>query len=306
MEVKFGVNLWGEESLKRAPLVEALGFDSAWAGEHIFFYGPTSDAIASMAFMAATTSRITVGSSAVILPLRPPAVVAKALATIDILSGGRTVLGIGVGGEYPREFVACGVPVEERGPRTNEAIGVLRRLWTEAEVTHQGRFYQMEGVTLQPPPVQRPIPIWVAGRSEAALRRAGRLGDGYMPYLFTPDRYREAVAEVRGHAEAAGRDPDALAWSIYQFICVADSHERAREMASQDLTQRYSQPFDRIVDRYCVLGTPEECRRRLEEYIDAGVRHFIFAPISPLEELEQHLTVYAKEIIPPLRRAAAG
>lgn len=302
-ELKFGLNLSpGDISWQEVEKIEALGFDSLWVGEHIFFHVPTFSALTALAALAARTSRITLGTAILLLPLRPAAVVAKEAATVDIISGGRLILGVGVGGEYPQEFQACGVSVHERGPRTNEAIRLLRRLWSEDHVTFKGRFYEVEDVTLDPKPTQSGgPPIWVSGRSEAARRRAGRLGDGYLPYLFSPERYREGLAQVQELARQAGRDPAAIVPALYQFICLADSYEEARQLALADLERRYAQPFERIVDRYVVLGTAADCARRLAEYAEAGVRHFILVPITPPGQFLAQAEAYARDVIPRLR-----
>src|SRR3989304_5735038 len=206
-QLEFGINLlppqWQDVSR-----IEELGYDSAWTSEHIFFYFPTFDALTSLAAMAARTSRIRLGTAVLLLPLRPAALAAKEIASVDLISGGRLLLGVGIGGEYPKEFEAVGVPVRERGARTDEAIQVLRRLWTEENVTFDGRFPKLAGVTLHPKPAQLDgPPLWIAGRSEAAIRRAGRLGGGYLPYLFSPGRYPDSLAAVRQGADAAGRAP---------------------------------------------------------------------------------------------------
>lgn len=299
--IKFGV-LFSTQRLDSAAYVEELGFDSLWVSEHILFYGPVLEAIPVLGALAARTQRIRLGTAVFLLPLRHPTVVAKSVGTLDIISGGRITLGVGVGGEYPKEFEACGVPVRERGRRTDESIQILRRLWTEPHVTFRGRFYQLEDVTMEPKPLQDPCPpVWVAGRSEAAMRRAGRLGDGYMPYLFSPERYRDGLAKVRAFAQEAGRDPAAIEPALYQFICLADSLPQARRLAAEGLSRRYQQPFEHLVDRYCVMGTPQDCARRLADYAEAGVHHFILVPICSPAEFIEHLEVYAREIAPRLR-----
>ena len=302
--VEFGVT-GGASYVREVARLEELGYDSVWTGEHIFFYGPTLDAPTVMAAWAAKTHRIKIGSSIILLPLRPPAVTAKALATVDQISRGRTIVGIGVGGEYPPEFAACGVPVNERGARTNEAIEILRKAWSGQEVTHQGRFWQFGPVQLKPPPVQPGgPPIWVSGRSEAAIKRAARLGDGYLPYLFSVDRCRRSIAQVNELAEAAGRDPAAIQKAALLEICVASSHELAHRTAAETLSETYQQDFEKIVDHVCALGTPEQCADRLAGYIDAGLRHFILRafPTSELDWWGQ-LEVIAREIAPRFRQA---
>ncbi len=302
-EVKFGVFVW-PMPLEQAQRVEELGFDSLWISEHMLFYVPTFDAITVLAAFAARTQRILLGSAVLLLPLRHPTVVAKEVASLDIISNGRIILGVGVGGEFPREFVACGVPVKERGRRTDEAIEVMRRLWSESGVNHEGRFFRLEDANMQPKPVQKPgPPIWVAGRSEAAMKRAARLGDGYMPYLFSPERYRDSLEKLSAFAQQRGRDPTTIEPGMYQFICVADTYEEARQRAIQDLSIRYNQPFDRIVDRYCVLGTPDQCAERLGQYVEAGVRHLILVPIPSSRGLDADLETYAREVVPTVRAA---
>lgn len=283
--------------------MEALGYDSVWTSEHIFFYFPTFDALTSLAAMAARTTRIRLGTAVMLLPLRPAALAAKEVASVDIISGGRVILGVGVGGEYPKEFEAVGVPVGERGARADEAIRVMRLLYTQDNVRFQGRFTRLDGVTLQPKPKQPGgPPIWVAGRSEAAMRRAGRLGDGYVPYLFSPERLRDGRAKVREHAERAGRDPGAITTGIYQFICLADTYEEAKRTAAADLSLRYNQPFDKIVDRYVVMGNVDDCVRRLEDFVEAGAEHFILVPIGPRPgDFLAHVEAYARDVVPRLR-----
>ncbi len=299
--LQFGVNLYPHQ-WRDAARIEELGYDSVWTSEHIFFYFPTFDALTTLAAAAALTSRIRLGTAVLLLPLRPAALAAKEITSVDVISGGRLTLGIGVGGEYPKEFQAVGVPVKERGARTDEAIELLRKLWGEDNVSFDGRFTKLDGVTLQPKPAQRGgPPLWIAGRSQAAVRRAGRLGDGYLPYLFSPERYRDSLAEVRQVAEDAGRDPGAIEGGLYQFICLADSYEEAKGIAAADLSRRYNQPFDKVVDRYVVMGTADDCARRLADFADAGVRHFLLVPITAaFADFMPHVERYASEIIPRL------
>ncbi len=218
MALQFGVNIWPHQ-WQDVSRIEELGYDSAWTSEHIFFYFPTFDALTSLAAMAALTSRIRLGTAVLLLPLRPAALAAKEIASVDIISGGRLILGAGIGGEYPKEFEAVGVPVRERGTRADEALRVLKLLYSEDNVRFEGRFTKLDGVSLMPKPAQPGgPPVWIAGRSEAAMRRAGRLADGYFPYLFSPERFRDGLAKAREYAEKAGRDPRSITGAIYQFL----------------------------------------------------------------------------------------
>lgn len=291
------------EHLDELPRVEELGFDSVWAAEHILFYGPTLDATVTMAAYAAKTRRMKVGSSILLMPLRNPTVTAKAVSTIDIISGGRVMLGIGVGGEFAKEFEATGVPREERGARTNEAIRVVKQLWTEDNTSFHGRWTNFDNVTMMPKPVQPGgPPIIVAGRSEAAQRRAARLGDGYMPYLFTAERFAEAKRLIEQEAGSRGRDLSNFHWALYQFTSVAKTYEEAHERAVARLSRQYNQDFSTIADRYCALGTPEQTIDRLRAFAAAGVRHFILTPIAPPDAFMDHVQLFAKEIMPAVKQ----
>lgn len=296
--VRIGVTIPGA-SLDDAGLVEDLGFDSLWQGEHVIWHGPTLDATVALSAFAARTSRITLGTSVLLLPLRHPTAVAKSVATLDVVTGGRTILGIGVGGENPAEFEACGIPYGERGARTSEAIEVIRRLWTEPEVSFAGRFTHFEGVRLEPKPI-RPggPPIWVGGRSDAALRRAARLGDGWLPYLIDPDQYRSGWERIQAEARAGGRDLATFTPAHLVFTYLADDLDAARAMAARRLGRAYRQPFEDLVDRFCALGPPETFQRKLQDFVDAGARHLVLSPVCPYEDVIGQLARYAAEILP--------
>jgi probable F420-dependent oxidoreductase len=300
-ELQVGITVGGD-ALRSGGELEQMGYDSLWVSEHILFYGPTLESVPQLGALAATTKRATLGTAIFLLPLRHPTIVAKSFGTLDILSGGRVTLGIGVGGEYPKEFEACGVPVKERGPRSSESIKVIKRLWTEDHVSHHGRFYEFDDVSMQPKPVQPGgPPVVVAGRSDAAIRRAARLGDGYMPYLFSPERYRKAVDAITAEGTAAGRDMSGFQWVLYQFTALADSHDEAHRRAVARLSRQYNQDFENLVERYCLLGTAEECADRLAQFAEAGMRHVILVPICPDGELMQHLEAYQRDVLPLVR-----
>ena len=305
--VQFGITLplAGDFDLTHAAMAEELGYDAIWVSEHILFHVPTFDAVTTMAALAARTTRIRLGSAVVLLPLRPPAAVAKAVSTLDIIANGRITLGVGVGGEYPKEFDVCGVPVQERGARTSEAIEVLRALWTQDSASYHGKYFQFTGVAMYPKPVQTGgPPIIVGGRSDAAMRRAARLGDGYMPYLFTPKQYAEALHKIQAYASVAGRPLSNFQATLYQFVYVADSYEAAFQQANTRLSTNYNQPFDKLVDRYCAVGTPEACVARLQEYIAAGARDIILVPTTTgVTDFLQQAQRLARDVLPYLRAA---
>lgn len=211
--------MWSEAAV----VAEELGFDSVWLPEHLVLplamagsphagqdhppippRTPLFDAAAMLSFVAARTSTIKLGTYVYLLGLRHPFVSARAFATLDWLSGGRAIIGAGAGW-LQSEWEAAGVDPTTRGARLDEAIDVCRRLWTEDTVSNDGRHFPFAEVAFEPKPVQQPIPILVGGESPAALRRAGRLGDGWIGMANTPAAAAEAVAIIHGHREHAGR-----------------------------------------------------------------------------------------------------
>jgi probable F420-dependent oxidoreductase len=286
-----------------AVYAETLGADTLWIGEHLAFHVPAFDALTAMAAVAARTTRIGIGVAAVLLPLRPAAAIAKAATTLDILAGGRLRLGVGVGGEFPKEFELVGVPLAERGKRADEAIAVIRALWAPGAASFHGSFVQFTDVRMEPKPLQPGGPsILVGGRSDRAIRRAATIGDGFMPYLYTPEQYTEARQRLDEYGATAGRDTTALAMPMYQFIYVAPSDDEAQQLLTSRLQHTYQQPFVRLVPKYCTAGTPATCRASLQAYVDAGVREFILTPpVASPQEFRQQLDYYATEIFPALR-----
>jgi len=306
-QLHFGARLEAENVAERARQLEQLGYDYGGAGEH-FMRGnppiPTTATLPIMAAAAGATQRIRVVSTILLLPLYHPVLLAKLTSTLDIVSSGRLTLGIGVGGEFPVEFEAMGVPARERGGRSNESLALLKRLWTEEHVTHHGRFFQLTDVTLKPPPRQKPHPpIWVAGRQDAAMCRAARYGDGWLPYFYSPEQYKESVARITQIAQEEGRDLSGFEWAHQSFISINDTKEEAARVAAGRLGGRYSSRMDMasLVGSYCILGPVKECVRRMEEYIEAGVRTFMFAWSCKPQDVQRHMEVAAREIIPYFR-----
>lgn len=253
--------------------------DSLWLGGHVASRNPSPEVIVQLARLSALTSRVTIGTSILLLPLYPPAIVAKQIADMDNASGGRVILGVGIGGEYPQEFRACQVPVEERGRRTDEAIELIRRLWTAEELSHDGRYYSMQDVKIHPAPLQPGgPPIVVAGRQEPAMRRAVSRGDGWMPYMYSPRRYAASVETIERAAAESGREMGKFGWYLFVFVNVDPDGDTAREQAARSMGGTYHQDFRAMVDGVAAAGTPHEVTEKLCAYLDAGVRHFIFAP----------------------------
>ncbi|WP_131745234.1 TIGR03619 family F420-dependent LLM class oxidoreductase [Frankia sp. Cppng1_Ct_nod] len=275
--VLFGFNARGEkEEIQR---LDNLGIDSLWASGHIAAPLPTPEALVTLGLLAALTDRPRIGTAVLLLPLYPPAIVAKQVAAIDRVSGGRVTLGVGVGGEYPQEFDACGVPVAGRGHRVDEQIRVLRDLWTGEKVDGAGPHYPFRGIRISPSPAQPGgPPIAIAGTKAPAMRRAATLGNGWMPYLLSADRYAQTVRTVREQAAAIGRDLDGFEWFQFLFVSVADRTEDAYEEMARMFGSVWSRDLRGLVERVTAAGTPEQVATRVQAYVDAGARHVIFQP----------------------------
>jgi len=282
--------------------VEASGFDSVWTGDHVSFHGPIYESMTLLATYASITSRIRLGCAVYLLALRTPAIAAKVTSTLDVLSGGRLLFGVGVGGENPKEFEVCGVPHAERGARVTEAIDVVRALWRDTPASFKGRFTSFQGVSLDPKPVQTPgPPIWIGGRSDAALARAGRQGDGWVSYVVQPERYTQSLDKIRAAAHAQGRSLDGFTRAHLTFITVGRDHESARATWVRLLSQRYAQDFGPLAQKYGVIGTAEQCAEQLERFRAAGVDYFIMDSICDLADEASHLDTIARDILPRFR-----
>jgi len=260
---------------------ERLGFDSLWAGDHIAFPAPILDPLQLLACFASHTQRVRLGTCVYLLPLRHPTVVAKMVASLDFISAGRVIFGIGVGGEFPGEFQASGVSVHERGARTNEAITMLRELWKGDEASHAGRFFRFDPVRLKPPPAQSGgPPIWIGGRSDAALRRTARYGDGYVGYLLSPESFRERFTRIRTLADENGRVGQPITAALMTFAVVDPDRSTALQRAGAILGAMYGRSMESAAARYCIAGTADDCSAAAQRYADAGVEHLVLTPLA--------------------------
>jgi probable F420-dependent oxidoreductase len=287
------------EYLAVAERAEAYGYDSVWGGDHIVFHIPRFEIFTTLAAVAARTTRIHVGPAVLLLCLRNPVHVAQSVATLDHISGGRFILGVGVGGEHPKEFMASGVPVNQRGPRTNEALEVLRRLWTGEPTAFAGKYYRFDEIAVLPSPLQKPHPpIWIGGRSDAALKRTAKYGQAWAPAFVTPEKFQEGLGRLAGYCREYGRDPKEVQPTVYFFANVGTSREAAWAEAGEFLSKNYnipSAPFARLT----VHGTPEECSAHTRRFIEAGAEHVVvrFASANPLEQLDR----WTQDVLPAFR-----
>lgn len=283
-----------------AKAFEDLGYDYVGIGEHVSFNVPVSNSFISLAVAAGATERIKLMNTIALVPLYPPALLAKLGASLDVASGGRFNLGVGVGGENPAEFAACGVPVNERGARTNEALEIVRRLWSEDDVSFEGRFNSFEGVTIAPKPTSRPLPpIWISGRKEAAWKRTARYGDGWLPYMYTPEMLRDSVEQIGRYRADYSDQP--VAAGLFIWGCVHEDRDAANTMAIESLSRTYAQDFTGLVGKYSFAGTPDDVVHRLRSFIDAGAGTIIVSFACPASYLDTARQLFADEVLPALR-----
>jgi len=282
--------------------VEALGFDSVWCGDHVSFHTPIYESLTLLASYASITRRIKLGTAVYLLALRAPATAAKAAATLDVLSGGRLIFGVGVGGENPKEFALCGVPHRERGARVTEGIEVVRTLWRDSPASFKGRFTQFEDVSIDPKPVQQPgPPIWIGGRSDAALARAGRQGDGWVSYVVQPERYAQSLDKIRAAAADAGRSLEGFAAAHLAFVTVGRDWETAKAAWVQTLSKRYAQDFEPLARKYGIIGTPEQCAEQIERFRAAGCTYMLMNAIGDPRDERAQLEAIAADVLPRFR-----
>jgi alkanesulfonate monooxygenase SsuD/methylene tetrahydromethanopterin reductase-like flavin-dependent oxidoreductase (luciferase family) len=287
--------------------LEEAGVDSLWVGGHLASPRPSPEPLVWLARLAEQSEVATVGTATLVLPWYPPPVAAKQLADIDRAVHGRLVVGVGAGGEYPDDFAAAGVPMDERGRRLDESIGLLRRFWTSKPVNYSGRHFRYSGLRIHPPPA-RPggPPIVVTGRRPVAMRRAAYLGDGWMPYLYSAERYARSVATIRELAAGEGRSLDGFLWMAYVMVAVDANREDARRRAAQFLGATYAQDFTEFVDRVAVAGTLDTVVDRLVAFLRAGARHLVILPCHDQPPRDSGLEPWLSELLAGIRGARAG
>jgi len=306
-DLHFGFNLIGgmEYVAESAQVLEDLGYDFIGIGEHLMLgpTQPTALSIPALGVAAGATRRIRLLSSVVLLPLYNPILLAKMVSTLDVASKGRYTLGVGLGGEFPAEFRAVGVPIEHRGRRADEALLLLKQLWTQSAVSFHGRYYRCEGVTLNPPPKQLPHPpIWIGGRSEAAMVRAARLGDGWLPYMYNLERYRKSIYKIRELAADTGRDLSRFSWGFHQHIVLAENVREAFRNAVKVFRYKGGRNIEEIIQDYWAYGAPNDIVKKIEPLIELGVTEFsLLTPYADARIAMEQAQTFAKRVMPYFR-----
>ncbi|HEX9443970.1 MAG TPA: LLM class flavin-dependent oxidoreductase [Candidatus Binatia bacterium] len=273
-----------------AERAETDGYDHLWTGDSPRISQldrAHADCLTIMAGLAARTGKIRIGAVPLIAALRNPVLLAHSLATLDVISDGRLLVGVSAAPQYKyaeREFAACGVPFAERAGRLEESIGVMRRLWTEESFSFQGKYYSWPEIGIQPRPARQSIPIWIAaGDNENALRRAALLGDGWFTVAPTLETYLARRQKIDRFARAAGRDLGNFSSALF-----ATFHLSAGAGAEEEgwtLAERYfRQPRAQLKHLSPFFGTPEDSAKKLQGYVDAGltavVARFVAADVA--------------------------
>lgn len=286
--------------------LESLGYEYAAVGEHVFFASDATNAFVALAVAAGATTSIRLVSTITLLPLYPAPLAAKMAAELQRLSGGRFELGVGMGGEFPAEFIACGVPVQERAARLEEGLEVIQLLMGGERVSFDGRFTTLADVTLVPRP-QAPPPVWLGGRKPRAMRRAARWADVWMPYLYTPTQFEKSMEVIGREAEACGRDRAAVDGALFAWTLLGESRAAAVEEAGALLSATYGSDMRAAAERYVLAGSADDCLARLHQYARAGVGRCIFAPLAADPESRDAMVErIATDLVPAYRAGATG
>lgn len=306
-------NYRARDMIRMAERAEELGFSSVWAGEGIID-SPMYDPFVTLGAVAANTTTIKIGAAVIRPQFRHPVMLALAWATLDQLSGGRTILTLGIGGGTPvgvaKEAEIAGIPVNKRGRALEEMVEILRKLWSGETVTYSGEIYRLNDVKIAYYPVQKPPPIWIAagiwvpkvpeGQEDkvsatpgftakdqpkyvAPLDRVARLGDGWFTLMVTPSEFGEANRKLTELAKRYGRDPSKITRAVECRIRISDDRDKARREVEKMIQSYFNNnPVDPLtIERWSIYGTREDCVRKLEEYLEAGVEVVKLTMASP-------------------------
>ena len=293
-KVRIGVGLGTATTAATGPAfgalvdrLEALRFDSLWLSERIS--GPAPDPLIALAVAAGRTQRLKLGTSVLVVPGRNPVLLAKEMASLDVLSGGRFLPAVGLGAVDPIEQQAFGVRREERGRRLDEALALMRALWSGEPVTHHGEFYDVEGVRVLPRPHQELVDVWLGGIAPSELRRVGRIGDGWLPSFCTPEDVAEAIPVIEAAAADAGRTPDPEHYGVLLTYCDGPVPARIAELVER------RRPG---LDPRAVVPSFTDLPQRATEFIGAGATKFVVMPLTDAGDWDGELGRLAETLLP--------
>ncbi len=270
--------------------LERLGFDSLWVSERIS--GQSPDPVVAMAFAAGRTRKLKFGMSVMVLSGRNPVLVAKSLASLDLLSNGRLLPAFGLGAPGLAEWQAFGIERNERAPWFEEALPLMRRLWTEDKVTHHGERFNFDDLTVLPKPTQRPPDVWLGGQAPSELRRVGRLADGWLPSFTVPSEVATGIDRIKQVAAENGREIEEDHYGVlvgYRRGPLSDAYVAASRARRPELD-----PNDVIPEGL------DKLRERLEGFIDVGASKFVLVPVAEPEDWTAELEEVAQAVARPL------
>ena len=290
--------LFGDAAALRAAVVTAEdgGLDQLAVGDHVTFHGGQGDdGLITSAALAALATRAEIAVAILQVPLRHPVPVARQVQNIATLAAGRFVLGVGVGGEDRHEVESCGVDPSTRGRRTDASLAIIRALLAGESVTHHGAFFDLDEVTILPTP-PRPVPIVVGGRSDAALARAGRFGDGWLGVWVSPQRFSTALETVHAHADTAGRRDVAWRHGLQVWCAFGDTVESATAVLAPEMERLYETPFERFA-KWCPAGPPDVVAAFVAEYESAGARDVSLIAVAETPEEAVAGAIAVRELV---------
>lgn len=272
---------------------ERVGWDSIWFSERVG--GDLLDPLAAMSVAIGRSERLKFGFSVLVLPGRNPVLLAKQLATMDVLSKGRIVTAFGLGSPLPDESAIFGVDRKERAARTDEAAALMQKLWASDDVTYHGRFYSVENLTLRPKPVQVPLDLWFGGHSAAACRRVGRFGTGWLPSFITAGEYKPKVDLIKEEAARNNREIEEDHYGALIPYVPFDKQDQAQAILAAIAARRPEVDPSQVV----VPGGDDELRARLESLVDQGATKFVVVPaVAPSDWGDELQRVYDKVVRP--------
>lgn len=290
---------WSLRSLlEYTELAERLGFSALSANDHLLFPRPWLDGPTAMAAVLARTGEMALATTVALPVVRGPVALAKSIAALDLLSGGRLIVGVGPGSSA-RDYDAVGIPFEERWKRIEEAVQAMRALWNREGPAFKGEFYSTEGIVLEPYPTQQPGPaIWIGSwGSEAGLRRTALLGEGWLAsaYNTTPEAFASALGRLGEHLSASGKDPDRFPNAVAtMFFYVTEDRTVAGRIIREVLSPTLNRP-ERELSQRLLVGSPGECAEKLAAYQGAGAQRIYLWPVK--DELRQ-LEVFMERVAP--------
>lgn len=335
MQIGFGVRLPVSgplalpDNVKRtAQTAEELGYDSVWVHDFISWNRVLDtthvssgaieliehntkpqmlESLMSLAWVAGATSKVKVGTSVLAIPYRHPIIGAKQIATLDVLTGGRLILGVGVGGNVNRDFEALGIPRKKRYSRTREGLEVMRRLWEEEEPEFEGKYWSMPPTPMFPKPVQHPLPIWFAGKGDLAMGIGAEFAQGWLPTWLTPEEYEAAYPKLEAHLSERGRSLTDFTIAKECYTCIGETVEEAEAIAARTMKTfalGFTVENEEQARASSLLGTPDLIVERVKQYIEVGVTHFEMKFIfRSMEEMIQQMSLFANEVIPACSEA---